>query len=91
MVIERDGFPVELTAQELREAYEEHQLNCMKEDIRSTIEQNENANDCSDKTVTYLAEQALYALSKNDAYFEAFWYTVEDVVADYFKDNHRYN
>lgn len=84
MVIERDGFPVELTAQELREAYEEYKLNCMKEDVRSTIEQSENTDDCSDDTVTYLAEQALHALSKNDAYFEAFWDTVEDVVYNYF-------
>ena len=91
MVIERDGFPVELTAQELREAYEEYQLNCMKEDIRSIIEQREDADDCSDDTVTRLAEKALHALSKNDAYFEAFWYNAEDVVADYFKGNHRHN
>lgn len=91
MVIERDGFPVELTAQELREASEEHQLNCMKEDIRSIIEQREDADDCSDDTVTRLAEKALHALSKNDAYFEAFWYNAEDVVADYFNNNYRHN
>ena len=87
MVIERNGFSVELTAQELHEAYEEYRLNCMKEDVRSTIEQSESAADCSDNTVTHLAEQALDALSKNDAYFEAFWYTVENVVADYFDNN----
>lgn len=87
MVIERDGFPVELTEQELREAYEEYRLNCMKEDVRSIIEQREDSDDCSDDIVTRLAEKALHALSKNDAYFEAFWYNAEDVVANYFYDN----
>ena len=85
MKITRNGVEIELTAEEMRFAYDEYILNCRIEDIKSVIDQYPEYPETSDEQLHYLADEVDSALSKNDIYYEAYWQTI-DYVLDFEKE-----
>ena len=85
MKITRNGVEIELTAEEMRFAYDEYILNCRMEDIKSVIDQYPEYPETSDEQLHYLADEVDSALSKNDIYYEAYWQTI-DYVLDFEKE-----
>lgn len=81
MKIYRDGKEIELTAEELRMAYEEKHLEYISEDIRSRTEEELDDSDCAT-----IAERFDKALGRNDSYWDCYWCTMEDVVEEYIEE-----
>ena len=86
MKIIRDGKEIELTAEELRAAYEEKHHEHFVEDVQSSIDgmgidKELDASDCKE-----LAWRFDKALGRNDSYWDSYWCTLENVIAEYFEE-----
>lgn len=84
MIIIRNRMEIELTQQELREAYWEKRIEYLKEDVMSQAESNEVELDESD--VATIAERFEVALGKCDGYWDYYWGIIEYVINEYIKE-----
>ena len=75
MKIIRDGKEIELTYNEIRDAYNEYHSSCLKEDIEGKAEEMEVKipDELMDK-VMYRAEKTI---GNNDSYWESYWMSIE--------------
>lgn len=85
MKIIRNGNEIELTAKELRTAYQEYYISGIIEDIKSEIKQL-NINISSDELKS-IAKKVDVALYKNDDYMESYWITIENCINEFIKNN----
>lgn len=83
MKIYRDGIAIELTAEELRMAYEEKNLEYFTEDAKSSAEGMELEEDFDESDYNELAWRFEKALSRNDSYWDSYWCTMENVIEEY--------
>lgn len=78
MTITRNGIEIELTWQEIREAYLFWEHECFKEDIVSRAEDMEI--DLSNHDINKIADRVDKALSHNDFYWDSYWTSIEHVL-----------
>ena len=83
MKIYRDGQEIELTFSELIEAHEEYEFDCMMQDVKNTYEQGEYDVELSEEDIGKVASFALHNLGKNDAYYDAYWMSVQYTLDNY--------
>jgi hypothetical protein len=81
MKIYRNGVAIELTEEEIREAYNEKQKAYNMEDIISRAD--EMGVNWTDDDVSMLAQELETVLGHNDAYWDCYWATVEEVIEEY--------
>ncbi len=86
MKIYRDGKEIELTAEELRMAYEEKNLEYFAEDVKSSIDGMELEEEFDESDYGELAWRFNKALGRNDSYWDSYWYTLENVIEEYIKE-----
>jgi hypothetical protein len=84
MKIIRDGKEFELTQEELRMAYIEKHMECLKEDVVSQAESDEIELDESD--LETIAERFEDALGNCDGYWDHYWGVMEYVIKEYIKE-----
>lgn len=72
----------ELTFHELMYAHEEYEFECMCEDIKMSLEENDGIK-WSDDKLKRIAKIALNNLHKDDCYYDAFWNSVWDTLDEY--------
>ena len=86
MKIYRDGKEIELTAEELRMAYEERLIECYASDAKSRVEDMEF--ECNFTEIDYknIAQRLERALGRNDSYWEDFWCTMDAVIEMYIEE-----
>ena len=95
MIIKRNGMEIELTAEELRKAYDEYELQCYIEDVISVLEQDEDDDYFSEEdlhnteTMCAIAKRISYALSLQDGYWEEYWCAVGVAIEEYIKKHPR--
>ncbi len=82
MKIFRDGKEYELTFSEMIQAHEEWELDCMVSDVKTLLERREKVK-LSEEEIGAVASFALHNLGKNDAYYEAYWMSVEYTLDNY--------
>jgi hypothetical protein len=75
MKINRNGMEIELTWQEIREAYEIMDLEYFKEDVICRAE--EMSKKLSEEDVNRIAAVAKRDIEHNDSYWESYWMTIE--------------
>lgn len=75
MTIIRDGKKIELTSEELCEAYYEQQKNFYAQDFMSKYKVNE-------EDTPALVERVERAISHNDSYWESYWLCFEYVAEE---------
>lgn len=86
MKIYRDGKEIELTAEELRMAYEEKHREYFTEDAKSSAEGMELEEDFDESDYNELAWRFEKALGRNDSYWDSYWCTMENVIEEYVKE-----
>lgn len=86
MIIYRGDKAIELKFSEILDAHNEFKLDCMIEDVRATYEQEFDEIKLSEEEIQEIAIQAQHNLSKNDAYFEAYWESVRCTLKKYISD-----
>lgn len=98
MKIMRNGIEIELTEQEIEDAYRERRRYYNMEDIRSKLENMIEEYEGEpeeptlrkfledDETIRDLAEDFDNALDNNDSFMESFWMTAEAVIKDAIED-----
>lgn len=86
MKIYRDGKEIELTAEELRMAYEEKHLEYFAEDVKCQVETMELEEDFDESDFNELAWRFDKALGRNDSYWDSYWCTLENVIEEYIKE-----
>lgn len=95
MYIKRDGKLIELTQEEIREAYKIEQANCIKEDIACKVQE---IIDLLDKTDEFaedwpyrVAEEAYKIVDERfnyvTDYHTSYWIVIETSINDVLKDN----
>ena len=84
MKIVRDGKEFELTQEELRKAYEAKNMEYLKEDVASQLEEDE---DLDDVDLELIAERFEDALEHNNGYWDHYWGTMGYVIDEYIKEN----
>lgn len=93
MTINRNGMEIELTAEELRKAYDEYELQCRVEDVLSAITQDDFDEYFSDddleneKIMHYIANNISDILCGYDAYWDIYWSVVVEAVDEYIKEH----
>lgn len=87
MKIFRNGTEFELTATELRTAYQEYYISGIIEDVESEITQLK-INISSDELKS-IARKIDIALYKNEDYMESYWITVENCINEFVKNNQK--
>lgn len=75
MKIIRDGIEIELTAEEMRKAYEIKDREYLFEDIKSKLEEMEI--DVTDKEMEVIADITKSTLENHDSYWECYWLSIE--------------
>lgn len=75
MKINRNGMEIELTWQEIREAYEIMDLEYFKEDVVCRAE--EMSKKLSEEDINRIAAAAKRGIEHNDSYWESYWMTIE--------------
>lgn len=75
MKIIRDGKEIELTWQEIREAYELMNLEYFKEDVVARADEMEI--ELSEEDVDRIAEAAKRGIDRNDSFWDSYWMTIE--------------
>ena len=75
MKINRNGIEIELTWQEIREAYEIMNLEYFKEDVVSHAE--EMNVKLTEEDVERIALAAKRGVDHNDSFWESYWMTIE--------------
>ena len=98
MKIVRNGIEIELTEQEVEDAYRERRRYYNMEDIRSKLENMIEEYEGEpeepilkkfledEETIRDLAEDFDNALDENDSFMESFWLTAEAVIEDAIED-----
>ena len=86
MKIYRDGKAIELTAEEVRSAHMEFELECMLEDINSIYAQDEYDYELSDKEMREVAYLSIHNLNHNDSYYEQYWDTANHTLFEYINE-----
>jgi hypothetical protein len=86
MKIYRDGKEIELTAEELRMAYEEKKLEYFAEDVKNSVEGMELDEEFDVGDYETLAYRFDRALGRNDSYWDSYWFTLENVIEDYIRE-----
>ncbi len=86
MKIYRDGKEIELTAEELRMAYEEKHLEYFAADVRGCAESMELEEKFDESDYNELAQRFDRALGRNDSYWDSYWCTMEYVIEEYIKE-----
>lgn len=98
MKITRNGIEIELTEQEIEDAYRERRRYYNMEDIRSKLENMIEEYEGEpeepilkkfledDEAIRDLAEDFDNALDENDSFMESFWLTAEAVIEDAIED-----
>lgn len=84
MTIYRDGKAIELTEQEIRDAYDEWATNGAKEDIKTTAENMEIA--IPTESLDRLAHRLDNVVGNDDGYWDSYWCDVEYVIREYLKE-----
>ena len=85
MIIYRDGQAIELTAEEMRKAYDELAREYKAEDIRGQLETMEIELDVTDE----LIDRVEHALGNNDGYWDSYWCTLEYVIEEYIEEKEK--
>lgn len=85
-VVNGEEMEFELTASELIQAHEEHQLDCAIDDVISICEEREYDINLSDEQLREVTKLALHNLSKNDGYYESYWTSFEYTLEQYIDD-----
>lgn len=80
MKIVRNGMEIELTHDELREAFEIMHTRYLREDIESRIEDMEV--EFPEETICYMVQRVDKCLSNNDSYWESYWMTIENIIEE---------
>ena len=75
MKINRNGKEIELTWQEIREAYELMNLEYFKEDVVGRAE--EMGKKLTEEDVNRIAVAAKRGIEHNDSYWESYWMTIK--------------
>lgn len=98
MKIKRNGIEIELTEQEIEDAYRERRRYYNMEDIRSKLENMIEEYEGEpeepilkkfledDEAIRALAEDFDNALDENESFMESFWMTAEKVIEDAIED-----
>ena len=84
MKIYRDGKEIELTQEELRQAYLEKDMDYIKEDIMSQDESDDFNFDDSDFAI--IADRFKRALERCDGYWEYYWEVMNYVINEYIRE-----
>lgn len=85
MKIIRDGKEFELTEQELRQAYDEKDMEYTKEDIRIAASQAEIGIEEGD--LDAITDKFERYLDRCDGYWEHYWGVMMDAIEDYVKEH----
>lgn len=85
MKIVRNGIEIELTDDELREAFEIMNAKYLREDIISYAEGMEI--ELSDETIGYIVQRVDKCLGNNDSYWESYWMTIENIIEENVEGN----
>ena len=86
MKIYRDGKEIELTAEELRMAYEEKHLEYFAEDVRNSAEGMELEEEFDETDYDELVRRFDRALGRNGSYWDSYWCTLENVIEEYVEE-----
>lgn len=86
MKIYRDGKEIELTAEELRMAYEEKHMEYFKNDVKGCVESMELEEELDDSDYNELAYRFDRALGRNDSYWDSYWCAMENVIEEYIEE-----
>ena len=84
MTIYRDGKAIELTQQELRDAYDKYATDGAKEDIKTTAENMDV--DIPEEVLDELAHRLDNVVGNDDGYWDSYWCDVEYVIREYLKE-----
>ena len=84
MIIYRDGKAIELTWQEIREAYDEWATDGAKEDIKVIAEDMEIA--IPTEALDELAHRLDNVVGNDDGYWDSYWCDVEYVIKEYMEE-----
>ena len=85
MKIARNGIEIELTYDEMREAFEIMHAKYLREDIESRMEDMEV--ELSRETVDYMVQRVDKCLSNNDSYWDSYWMTIENIIEENVEGN----
>ena len=84
MKIYRDGKEIELTAEEMRMAYLEKDMDYIKEDIMSCDESDDFSFDDSDFEI--IADRFKRVLGHSDGYWDHYWSIMNYVIQEYIRE-----
>ena len=84
MKIYRDGKEIELTQEELRQAYLEKDMEYIKEDIMSCFNSDDLSFDDSDFEI--IADRFKRALEHSDGYWDHYWGNMNYVIQEYIRE-----
>lgn len=75
MIIVRDGKEIQLTWQEIREAYEIMKFEYLKEDI--LVRADDKGKQLSENNIDKVAQLASHGIDNNDSFWESYWLTID--------------
>lgn len=81
MKIIRNGHEIELTNEEIRLASYEYDNECLKEDILS--KGNDMEIDIPEEVLDDIITIFNKVLSNNESYWDAYWFTIENVIKEF--------
>ena len=84
MKIYRDGQAIELTPQEIRDAYEEYATDGAKADIKTIAETMDI--DIPEEALDELTHNLDIVVGDDDGYWDSYWCDVEYVIREYLKE-----
>ena len=85
MKIIRDGKEIQLTDDEIFNAYKEYHHDCLKEDVLSKAEEMEV--EIPDDLLNRVLYRADKSLDNNDSYWETYWMSIEYAIEDVLDNN----
>lgn len=85
MKIIRDGKEIQLTDDEIFNAYKEYHHDCLKEDVLSKAEEMEV--EIPDDLLNRVLYRADKTLDNNDSYWETYWMSIEYAIEDVLENN----
>ena len=85
MKIIRDGKEIQLTDDEIFNAYKEYHHDCLKEDVLSKAEEMEV--EIPDDLLNRVLYRADKTLDNNDSHWETYWMSIEYAIEDVLENN----
>lgn len=85
MKIIRDGKEIQLTDDEIFNAYKEYHHDCLKEDVLSKADEMEV--EIPDDLLNRVLYRADKTLDNNDSYWETYWMSIEYAIEDVLENN----